>query len=406
MTDVLNVWADGRHVGVFSRASGATRFEYDADVTSPISLSLPIGGGQPSAAEAFLQGLLPEGEVARLRMRHGLGAASTDSFDLLDSVDSAGGLVFSSSSSDPEVSEALVPMQPEDLEALCASVAGSGAAWWEADERMRFSLAGAQGKFTATCLSGDWYWPSASLPSTHIFKPESARIADVAYVECACMRLASRCGLTTPRSTVARLAGTSVYVVERFDREASGDGVARLRTEDLCQALGVMPSEKYEVSMGDVIGLFRRSGLPSDEVYSWVTMVGFNVLVGNADAHAKNYSLYETDAGPRLCPLYDCVTTSYWDGFDRALAMSVNGKWYPEEIGLDDWAREAQADGLDPERVRSSVRDLAARIVEETPLAMEGIPKGVALRLGPLITRFPRLLMTGEVPRDPGEATR
>ena len=96
MTDILHVWmGDRRHVGVFSRDDGGrVVFQYDSDTDAPISVSLPLDGGWSAGVpEAFLDNLLPDEETARYAMMHRLGAASTDVFDLLDGVDSTGGLV-------------------------------------------------------------------------------------------------------------------------------------------------------------------------------------------------------------------------------------------------------------------------------------------------------------------------
>ena len=50
------------------------------------------------------------------------------------------------------------------------------------------------------------------------------------------------------------------------------------------------------------------------------------MLVGNCDAHLKNFSLVETNAGLRLSPAYDIVNTALYDGFDQNIALSIDGK--------------------------------------------------------------------------------
>lgn len=169
--------------------------------------------------------------------------------------------------------------------------------------------------------------------------------------------------------------GERVYSIERFDRVLGPDGsVRRVRTEDLTQALSVPPLRKYDVELADALSLLTSIDPTGDLPYELLEQAAFNTYVGNADAHAKNYSLFLSRDGASLCPLYDCVPTYVYPGLLRGLAMSVNGKWYSEEIGLSDWEAEAVRDGLDGGRAVETVGRVLAGIHTYSEEAMSELP--------------------------------
>lgn len=93
----LHVWSNNKHIGIFEFGTQPTdvAFKYDRDALMSISLSLPLDGGEArSAAYNYLEGLLPESGNKRLRMQCALNADSIEAYDLLDAVDSDGGLIF------------------------------------------------------------------------------------------------------------------------------------------------------------------------------------------------------------------------------------------------------------------------------------------------------------------------
>lgn len=372
----LNVWDGERHIGVFTEAAGRVLFSYDEDVDYSISLSLPVAGPvHADAAAMFLEGLLPEDGDDRLRMQVATGARTDGAFDLLDAVDAAGGLVFSASDEKPEFKRAeLIPMTEEDFEGQLRMRSGYSN-WWDEDSKARFSLAGNQKKFTVAVIGGRRFWPSAAVPSTAIYKPEPREFPWCSMYEHVCEALAASCGIPAPRTEVLEVNGERVYSIERFDRVLGRDGsVRRVRTEDLTQALSVPSLHKYDVDLSDALSLLASIDLAGDLPYELLEQAAFNTYVGNADAHAKNYSLFLSKDGASLCPLYDCVPTYVYPNLSRGLAMSVNGKWYSEEIGLSDWHAEAVRNGLDGDRAVETVGRVLAGIRACAEEAMSELP--------------------------------
>jgi serine/threonine-protein kinase HipA len=118
-------------------------------------------------------------------------------------------------------------------------------------------------------------------------------------------------------------------IVTRFDRTADG---AKLRLEDFAQIL-VKPrgrdyAGKYDASYEQVAALIAHHSVrPVIDLARLFRRLLVFALIGNCDAHLKNFSLLETDAGLRLSPAYDIVNTAlYNQRFDQALALAINGQ--------------------------------------------------------------------------------
>ncbi|MCR1995010.1 HipA domain-containing protein [Bifidobacterium animalis] len=379
----LHVWDDGaRHIGVFHRnASGHIGFEYDADRMQPISLSLPRAGGWlKRAPSVFLENLLPDQQKVRQVMARQTGAASTDTFDLLDRGDVTGGFTFTRSS---------LPPDPEDMPARVASDSQIAAQiiqmqdnpvnWWDTTVPTRFSLAGNQAKFSLLRMGGSWFRSDMLHPSTHILKPATG---DENMVEDASMRLASYTGVPVPHTEILEFEGVSAYMVERFDRMRDGSGmVHRVHTEDLLQAMSLPPSEKYRVTVRQVMRLLQGADESNTLAYEWVQRLAVNVSLNNADAHAKNYSLLYNRNGVRLSPLYDVLTTTYWPYVSRQMPLAPGGVSGAANVTPGSWRKLAGEFGLDADRVELLARNTAWLVLEHAEQAYRELPPHVRDRL-------------------------
>jgi serine/threonine-protein kinase HipA len=389
---VLTAWLEGRFVGEFVRSEhGDVSFHYAPDAPdAPVSLSLPRDGSAARrAAGRFLRGLLPDRDAARAWMQRATGAASTDTFDLLAAVggDVAGGLVLLPSGVEPGAEEGEVNPASEDAIAFrIRTLHDDTDHWYERSEPARFSLAGSQPKFALADVDGDWYWSNAAVPSTHIVKPAARRHPGLDVAEVAAETLASDIGIAAPRAGMLEVAGEQAYVVERFDRERLETGLARrLHAEDLTQALGRDPDEKYGVSAEQIVRLLRRHDATGGVAVDFVRQLAFNTVIGNADAHAKNYSVLLRPGGIRLAPIYDAVPTRLWDGYDERLAMPIAGRAHPQEVTIDHWAKFARSTGLDPDRVVEDVRAIATAVRERAGSAWGVLPEAQAQRMRDLV---------------------
>lgn len=358
--DRLNVWMNGTYVGAFTVLKRSVAFEYDRNAPR-ISFSLPKDGSwREDAPENFLENLLPESGAAKYAMMQAVGAKSQESFDLLENVDSAGALVFSRSNEMPTlVSVSPAEATDDEIATRIAAVKRTPDSWFVRNKGARFSLAGAQGKFSLSRVGDEWVWPNGAVPSTHIFKP--AGIHDADEVEHATMMLSKMVGIETPESDIQEFNGQQTYIVERFDRRIENGMPVRLPMEDMVQALGLPSSEKYKVSAVDTLTTLRKmdpSGRLGEE---WLHRLAFNVAVDNCDAHARNYSVMPTSPDGeswKLSPAYDVMTTTVWPGLTDKLAMPFSGAEHASEVTPDHYARLADYCGFDPD----AARDEAIRI--------------------------------------------
>ncbi len=248
----------------------------------------------------------------------------------------------------------------------------------EVSERARFSLAGSQAKIALYRSSdGKWFEPSGLAPSTHILKPAGTRFPDSAVNECLCALAAGRLGLDVPKVELMDVDGP-IICTERFDRDLSNsvravDGLpvpARLHQEDCCQALGIVPERKYEEGgasyLDKLVGLVNSvSTNPIDDLWKLWDMVIFNYLIGNCDAHLKNFALLRdfTWRELRVAPAYDLVCTSCYGGLSRRMAMSIGRAHVLDDVSARSFEEQAKKMGLPSGRAMVRVEELAHSVV-------------------------------------------
>ncbi|MFT4189119.1 MAG: HipA domain-containing protein [Aeromicrobium sp.] len=291
----------------------------------------------PPYDEVFLDNLLPDDPEVRRRWARERGLTSDDPATLLAEFgeDAAGSYVRTGERTE---ASPLVEATEADIAARIAALATDDTAWLPPDVRTRFTLAGAQGKFTLTRIDGQWFWPTAEHASTHIVKPPSQRHRRIEVFEHASLELARTVGLEASHSKVTTFHGRPAFVVERWDRH---DG-QRLPAVDLNQALGRPTADKYRVTAPEVARFLAPLGLAGD----FVRQLAFNTAMGNADAHAKNYSLLLDREQPRLAPLYDTVPVYFWPAYDHRFAMPVGKARRPMDLTVRNWRLFAEHSGL------------------------------------------------------------
>lgn len=119
------------------------------------------------------------------------------------------------------------------------------------------------------------------------------------------------------------LGGSGNFLaVTRFDR----DGAKRIHCEDFAQALSVDPRNKYTgATYAAMAGLMLRypNSLGLDAVHEMLRLIAINELLGNLDAHLKNFCLLYPDGhAPVLSKAFDIVAWSvYITGQGNALAL-------------------------------------------------------------------------------------
>lgn len=394
MTRVLAVWWDGRLVGHLKQNEhGDLGFVYAAswldDAGSPaLSVSLPRREKPFSRRECrpFFSGLLPE-QDQREAAAQALGVSAANDFALLDHLggDVAGALQLLPPGAEPAVADPArrpVPLDEEGIIELLDTLPRRP--FLVGAEGLRLSLAGAQAKMPVVLVDGKVALPVAGQPTTHILKPPITRFAALTGNEAFVMRLAAAVGLEAAAVEPRIVRGRAFLLVERYDRAAGADGVVhRIHQEDFCQALGVPPERKYAAEGGptfrDGFALLRRvSTIPAVDVLALVDAAIFNAMVGNADAHGKNFSLLHDGDRPRLAPLYDLVSTAVYPELSPRFAMKIGGRATLGELDARAWRGFAADAGVSLPRVRQRVRELGEAIAgHSTAVAADLVALGL-----------------------------
>jgi serine/threonine-protein kinase HipA len=236
-------------------------------------------------------------------------------------------------------------------------------------EGIRLSLAGSQSKLPIILHDSTIALPLGDTPSTHIIKPEPERFPGLVANETLCMTLARSLGLNVPPVATRMVGNKPCIVVQRYDRAINQDGtVVRIHQEDFCQALGFPPEMKYQQEGGpllrDCIHLLRDwSTIPALDIRDFLDGLIFNVLIGNADAHGKNYSLVYPEGQRRLAPLYDLVCTLAWPELSKAPAMKIGKSESMETITPAHWQKMAEETRVSWPMLRERIADLSHRTV-------------------------------------------
>ena len=406
-SDPLEVHLYGRHVAdVLDAGLGDTAVRYTpeaVEVGAParLSLSMPVREEVYPAAyhgTRWARSLLPEGRALQQAIRiHQV--PEHDRFALLSALgrDVAGALVIVPRGADLEDERAgYQPLDDAGLADLLAR-AHDLALGMDEDRMVRLSLAGMQDKVLLHRAEGSRQYarPLYGAPSTEIAKPEpptgigGVDLTGIATNEALCLALADACGFQAAQAQVRAFGDTTALFVRRYDRADRSDGkVERRHQEDVLSALGKDPLLKYEVGeerrlepvggfadpdpvrrdpgpgLDDVARLLERH-LGRASLLTLVEIVTFNVVIGNADAHARNLSLIlEPDGSVRLAPLYDLLCTRAYPEVQRDAPQLVNGVHDLDEIRLHDIRTHAQTWDLPPAVVRRRTSRVVARVLE------------------------------------------
>lgn len=362
----------GRDVGTITRTrSGSLSFEYaDSWLATgggfALATSLPL---RPGALEtAYFRNLLPEAGARELIARSaGISPGNDFAFLRIFGADCAGSLEITDPDEGPQASAAgdILPLTGEDGAKLATE---SGfASFFHPERRVRLSLAGAQNKLAVIKTDDGLAVPLDGRPSTHILKLPNPDYKGLVENEAVMLSVARAIGLPVVEHDVVTVGRTKMLLIARYDREVKDGEVLRLHQQDLCQATGLPPDTKYESEGGP--SLKTAFDVVRDEVADPLTAAGamldwvvFNVLVHNADAHAKNVSILRAgDGRQELAPFYDLVCTGAYP-FDHRLAMSVGGQFDPGAITKKDWVQLASDIGIGKSLVLRTVRETADRI--------------------------------------------
>ena len=208
---------------------------------------------------------------------------------------------------------------------------------------IKFSLGGSQLKFSMIERGGRFTLADGN--DEWIVKPPHPSHPNVPANEYTMMLLAAAAGIQVPEVKLVKLddvdlgglAGLSVpqwetraYAIKRYDRTAQG----RVHVEDFAQVFNVHADQEYKATNYDTIGRLIFDLFPDrfEQLAQFLRRLVVNILIGNGDAHLKNWSvIYQDEVTPQLAPAYDLVSTIHYVAND-SLALNLAGEKRFESI--------------------------------------------------------------------------
>ena len=399
----LDVFLQGQHMGWLCEAGRVTRFiatdEYIANARRPtLSMSMTVPGEDALTRKTlanyfdqavyrergelppFFAGLLPEGAL-----RQRLAATRKDPRDMDD---------FGVLAAAGEDLPGAVQVRPADLGKLTATARAFGVTGGSDNLAIGVPEQAAEG---AASLSGvqDKLGLSSAQNGQRYCMPVKGTLSDLiaklpvkgddsqVFNEYACMQLAAHAGVTIAqcrtvpmREMVGRDAlvaavgpETHFLAVDRFDR-SHGSAV---HMEDACQLLRLMPNQKYAgreyfIRLVQVLNRFSTRGI--EDVRQFFIRQVVNTLLGNSDAHLKNYSvLYHNAVMPELSPAYDIVCVAALPGFE-GFGTNVAIDKYQRNESVDDYIAVAKRAGISERIAKAAVRHTVKLAKELWPEAL------------------------------------
>lgn len=402
MTHALHVWADEAPVATIEHEGRDDRWglsyaePWVADAKSyPLSPALPLVRPAPDYASAsikrFIEHLLPEGRALDVAVAYN-GLAKSNVFGLIWALgaETAGALRFSGDAAEaqPGGEPILREIPLQELDQRIAEREHVPLTVW--DGKVRMSVAGLQDKLLVYLdrpmaelgLEGGRLFlvDGQRLASTHIVKPDTANplTPHLAVNEHFCMSLARRMKLPAAEVSLLRTP-RPMLVVRRFDRIVENVGsqprVHRRHIIDACQACDLPVAYKYERNLGNAEAVRHiRDGVSFDRLFGCADLTAnkaatrlamlrwalFQFLIGNSDAHGKNFSFFVRPGGLlEPTPWYDLVSVLQYDGFDTELAMAYGDVFSHAEVSAFALADFAARCGVDRKLMRREGQRLA-----------------------------------------------
>lgn len=377
MAKILDVYFYEKIIGQLIQDNhGEMNFSYSVDwLNDPhatrISCSLPLQeeAFKRKSCHAFFGGILPE-ENQRKLIAKNLGISVNNDFSMLEKIggECAGALSFipkgqklnsyTNNYHELQSTELANILRELPTRPLLAGEKG-----------VRLSLAGVQDKIAVYINDDKFFIPLDSAPSTHILKPDFSIYEGVIFNEAFCLKLAKEINLPTAEAEIKKIDEIDYLLIKRYDRifDETQQKIKRLHQEDFCQALGVPSNNKYQneggPSLKQCFDLIRKeSSIPILDLDKLINAVIFNFIIGNCDAHGKNFSLLYLDQ-LQLAPSYDLICTLYYEDLDKKMAMKLGGEYLINHISLLNFDKLADEIGFSKPELRKRILQLIEKII-------------------------------------------
>jgi len=372
----LSVRLHGIQVGILEQTlSGELCFCYDNSATQALSFSMPLHQ-QPyhkKHCDAFFGGLLPESESTKKIIGKKYGISPNNIFSMLREIghDCAGAVSFHPLE-EPQFEQSATPLSGRILsedELYQHILELPKKPLFLGLDDLRLSLAGVQDKAAVCLIDNQIALPTNGCPTTHILKPAVPGYEAIVENEYLCLEIASQMGLTIPHKEIRRVKNISFLLIERYDRHIQNNLIMRIHQEDFCQALGILSQRKYQNEGGpgfrECFDLLNNISQPAVGRTRLASAMVFNFLIGNMDAHGKNFSLIYPEASQSsLAPFYDILCTAIYPELSTKLAMKIGNSYQPVEVRPRDWEKECQKIGYSYPALRKLIQTQGEAIIK------------------------------------------
>ncbi|WP_305824885.1 type II toxin-antitoxin system HipA family toxin [Massilia brevitalea] len=315
-------------LGYFGTSEASTK----AILTAPRDIRLSRSDGK---WPAYFQNLLPEGHN-RDRLAAQRGCSSDDEFELLAAAghDLMGAIEVEPVPADEGIPDAVRHWHT----ALGLDVLEPGFVEFPVEDAS--ALPGVITKFSAVLEGRRYVVKRHGAAGSYILKLPTTRHPDLVANEFMGFQLCKALGLDCANvSVISRndaelpenVPFEEILAVERFDRGLAGQ---RIHMEEFAQVLRYDPKHKYgkglQKDYSDMLRIIDQlSARPAQDVQEFVNRFVTFILMGNTDAHLKNWAFrYPDGVHPELAPLYDPVcVTAFFEGVseqDYALNRAID----------------------------------------------------------------------------------
>ena len=356
-----HVYFHERFVGLLRQEPGdRCSFKYDGEFLrkpEAIAVSLPPqteAHVYPGRLHPFFDNLLAEGRQAAVQARW-LGVPVEDRFARLLAFggDCIGAVTVRGPK--PRIATGKMPESAEDIASIVS----------------RASISGVQAKLLAVQTETGFRPAQAGELSTHIAKLPSGNLREIIQLEQLSM-LAAR--ILLPDDEVAEMQIAAVkgiaeecLLIRRFDRPNEGGVILKRHFEEFNQILGQVSEDKYTGKYADMADVLRRnprcSLLDVDRLFRRILV---SILLGNNDAHMKNFGLLYFADQLRLSPFYDVLAAALYPEYSRTgMALQLGPGTNPTSlasIGQPHLTALANSFGMRNAALREAAHDLGRRI--------------------------------------------
>lgn len=365
------VYKKGQLAASLTQTDGVTKFEYFGEYlanksAAPIATTLPLDGPAITltngATPAFFAGLLPEGPRL-LAIRDRIKTSLNDELSLLLDIgaDLIGDVQVLPPGADPQTTREVFEIPSKNAEFDFTKIRdeffGSRAS----------GLPGVQDKISSRMLNA----PVKIAGIEYLLKLNPQSAPHAVENEAFFLALANKCGIETAAfDLLTDSHGQHALRLRRFDRITNFEPVAhtssrlRLAAEDGCQTMNRYPSEKYLVDFVEMANqLAAHCPAKSVAGLNLFKQLVFAWLIGNGDAHSKNFSILEKQKGEfMVSPAYDLLCTRFYD--DRTMALAIDGE-------KENWSRatliSAAERMLVPAKLAEKVIDAQLATLKDLP---------------------------------------